>query len=100
MPVRFRDAYPCLGDKIKKTPIDQHYIYHPAWAARILSQTKPEEHIDISSILSFGTILSAFVPEPEAKIGVLIIGANVVYCPVVQMTLIKCSIILILVRTF
>ena len=62
MSVRFRDAYPCLKDKIKNTPIDQHYTYHPAWAARILAQTKPAEHVDISSILHFGTILSAFVP--------------------------------------
>src|ERR1043166_9648077 len=45
MPVKFRDAYPCLKDKIKKTPVDQHYNYHPAWAARILSQTRPAEHI-------------------------------------------------------
>lgn len=62
LPVRFRDAYPCLKDKIKTTPVDQHYIYHPAWAARILAQTKPAEHTDISSILNFGTILSAFIP--------------------------------------
>jgi SAM-dependent methyltransferase len=60
--VKFGDAYPCLKDKIQKTPFDHHYIYHPAWAARVLAQTRPEQHIDISSILSFGTIVSAFVP--------------------------------------
>lgn len=57
-----RDMYPCLRDKISVTPFDQHYIYHPAWAARILAQTRPDFHIDISSILSFSTIVSAFVP--------------------------------------
>lgn len=57
-----KDIYPCLKDKITSTPFDQHYIYHPAWAARILAKTKPQEHIDISSILSFSTIVSAFVP--------------------------------------
>ena len=62
MTVHFRDAHPCLNDRIKTTPVDQHYIYHPAWAARILAQTKPAEHVDISSILHFGTMLSAFVP--------------------------------------
>jgi SAM-dependent methyltransferase len=61
-PVRFADVYPCLGDKLTQTPFDQHYTYHPAWAARVLAQTKPELHVDISSILSFGTIVSAFVP--------------------------------------
>lgn len=60
--VAVKDIYPCLIDKIKQTPFDQHYIYHPAWAARILAKTKPEYHIDFSSILSFGSIVSAFIP--------------------------------------
>lgn len=60
--VKVKDIYPCLGDKLNKTPFDQHYIYHPAWAARVLYETKPEYHIDISSILSFSTIVSAFIP--------------------------------------
>jgi SAM-dependent methyltransferase len=60
--VAIKDMYPCLKDKITTTPFDQHYTYHPAWAARILAQTKPAQHIDISSILSFSTIVSAFVP--------------------------------------
>jgi hypothetical protein len=60
--VKTRDMYPCLKDTIIKTPFDHHYIYHPAWAARILAQTKPAHHVDISSILSFSTIISAFVP--------------------------------------
>jgi len=56
------DLYPCLKDKTTSTPFDHHYTYHPAWAARILAQTKPDLHVDISSILSFSTIVSAFVP--------------------------------------
>lgn len=57
-----KDAYPCLTDKIKTTPFDQHYTYHPAWAARKLKEISPQEHVDISSILSFCTIVSAFLP--------------------------------------
>ena len=60
--VHTKDIYPCLKDKITKTPFDHHYIYHPAWAARVLAQTRPAYHVDISSILTFGTIVSAFVP--------------------------------------
>jgi SAM-dependent methyltransferase len=56
------DAYPCLQDKQKFTPYDQHYIYHPAWAARKLVTINPGMHIDISSILSFSVIISAVVP--------------------------------------
>lgn len=51
-----------LFDTTSKTFFDTHYIYHPAWAARILAKTKPEKHIDISSSLSFCSIVSAFVP--------------------------------------
>ncbi|NTS42210.1 DUF268 domain-containing protein [Flavisolibacter sp. BT320] len=60
--VKPADIYPCLTDNLKFTPFDQHYTYHPAWAARKLAQIKPSEHVDISSILSFGTIVSAFIP--------------------------------------
>lgn len=59
---RFSDFYPQIFDKTSKIAFDRHYLYHPAWAARVISEIKPEEHIDISSILHFGTILSAFVP--------------------------------------
>lgn len=60
--VHTKDIYPCLKDKITNTPFDAHYTYHPAWAARILAKTKPDHHVDISSILSFSTIVSAFIP--------------------------------------
>lgn len=60
--VEWSEMYPCLTDKIATTPFDQHYTYHPAWAARIVARTKPEYHVDFSSILYFGTMLSAFVP--------------------------------------
>ena len=60
--VSSKDIYPCLTDKIKQTPFDHHYTYHPAWAARILAKTNPEYHVDFSSILSFGSIVSAFIP--------------------------------------
>lgn len=58
----WKDRYPQLFDNTKETSFDHHYIYHPAWAARIIAETKPKEHTDISSILCFPTILSAFVP--------------------------------------
>jgi SAM-dependent methyltransferase len=60
--VKLADAYPCLLDNTRKTPFDQHYTYHPAWAARKVAAIAPAKHIDISSILSFSTQLSAFIP--------------------------------------
>lgn len=63
---RFRlewyDRHPCLNDRTRETGFDRHYIYHSAWAARILAETRPKEHVDISSTLYFCTIVSAFIP--------------------------------------
>lgn len=65
-PARFRldwqDRYPCLTDKTPETVFDRHYIFHPAWAARVLARTRPAQHVDISSTLHFCSIVSAFVP--------------------------------------
>jgi hypothetical protein len=52
----------CLWDATKTAGFDRHYIYHTAWAARLLAKTKPRVHIDISSSLYFNAISSAFVP--------------------------------------
>lgn len=60
--LRVRDLYPQIRDKTITTNFDTHYVYHTSWAARIVAQTKPSEHIDISSILYFCGIVSAFVP--------------------------------------
>jgi Caenorhabditis protein of unknown function, DUF268 len=62
LPVRSDDTNPQLSDRASRTPIDRHYTYHPAWAARVLARTRPTKHVDISSIVNFGTIVSAFIP--------------------------------------
>ena len=59
---RFGDRYPCLKDDTITTPVDRHYVLHPAWAMRVLMQIKPEQHIDIASSLRFVAILSAVIP--------------------------------------
>jgi hypothetical protein len=58
----WKDRYPCLNDKTSVTGFDRHYVYHPAWAARIIARTKPALHVDIASSLHFVSMLSAFVP--------------------------------------
>src|SRR6185437_4433561 len=54
--------YACLFDDTGITPIEPHYTYHPAWAARVVAKINPAKHIDISSTTHFSTIASAFVP--------------------------------------
>jgi SAM-dependent methyltransferase len=61
-PILWKDRYPCLNDNTGATGFDRHYIYHCAWAARVLADTRPAVHTDISSSLYFCTIASAFVP--------------------------------------
>lgn len=59
--VRWTDRFPCLKDKESCTSFDSHYVYHPAWAARILAESKTRQHVDISSTLHFCTLVSAFL---------------------------------------
>lgn len=60
--VEWNNRYPCLDDKTSTTGFDRHYLYHPAWAIRILANIMPSKHIDISSTLNFSTMVSAFIP--------------------------------------
>lgn len=56
------DLLPMLQDATSTTQFDAHYVYHPAWAARIVKKINPDKHIDISSTLHFCSQLSAFIP--------------------------------------
>lgn len=87
--VSWKNRYPCLDDNTEQTSFDRHYIYHTAWATRILSKTKPKKHIDISSSLYFSSIASAFIPvdfydyrPPQLKLSNLTVGkANLLSLP-------------------
>lgn len=56
------DRWPRLDDCTNHLPFDAHYVYHTAWAARVVAQLQPQKHIDISSYTYFATLVSAFVP--------------------------------------
>jgi len=61
-PLQWKNRYICLDDRTLSTSFDTHYIYHTAWAARILQKIQPAKHVDISSSLFFNAITSAFIP--------------------------------------
>jgi hypothetical protein len=61
-PPSWADRLLMLNDRSKQTEFDAHYIYHTAWAARILEQLKPAEHVDVASSLYFIGMVSAFLP--------------------------------------
>ncbi len=60
--ISWDNRYPCLDDKTADTGFDRHYIYHTAWAARVIRETEPKIHVDVSSSLYFSGIVSAFYP--------------------------------------
>jgi len=60
--VNWKDRKACLDDNTDETQFDRHYMYHPAWAARVLVEKNIKHHVDISSSLHFSTMVSAFIP--------------------------------------
>ena len=50
-----------IYENTKITYFDTHYVYHSAWACRVVKLINPEIHIDISSTLFFSSNLSAFI---------------------------------------
>lgn len=61
-PIRWEDRKPFLSDRVGTSGFDRHYFFHQAWAARVLAETKPLYHVDISSHVEFNAIVSAFIP--------------------------------------
>lgn len=51
-----------LWEATETTAYDAHYLYHVAWAVRMVTGYAPARHVDISSSLNFCTTLSATVP--------------------------------------
>lgn len=56
------DIHPQLYDRTATTAFDRHYIYHTAWAARVIHHLRPQTHCDIGSSLYFVANVSAFIP--------------------------------------
>jgi SAM-dependent methyltransferase len=52
-----------LADAVRQTPFDRHYIYHTAWAVRVLAESQDlMMHVDIGSSLYFVGAASALLP--------------------------------------
>ena len=59
--MEWRKKMPIFGENTTTSSFDTHYVYHTAWAARLLAANKPIEHHDFASDIRFATIASAFV---------------------------------------
>jgi SAM-dependent methyltransferase len=60
--VRLGDTYPCLADRMPRTPFDPHYFFQGAWLSRRLRDTKAEQHVDVGSSVIMLSVLSAQLP--------------------------------------
>ena len=58
----WKDRWLHLRDATATTGFDRHYVFHTAWAIRVVSDLRPAQHIDIASSLYFASSVSAFVP--------------------------------------
>lgn len=63
--IAWDDQWVYTNDAKPHTGYDRHYLYHLAWAARVVAQIKPAEHYDFSSLLYFAALVSAFVPVKQ-----------------------------------
>ncbi len=61
-PFEKKDFNIITHQKTDQINFDNHYLYHTAWAARVVKRINPAKHVDISSYTYFATILSAFIP--------------------------------------
>lgn len=60
--VRWKDRWLHLRDATATTGFDRHYVFHTAWATRVLAETRPVQHVDVASSLYFVSSISAFIP--------------------------------------
>lgn len=58
MPLRFRDSYPILTDKVDVAPFDSHYFYMNTWMFRRIAQSEHSAHVDVASGLDVVSLLS------------------------------------------
>ncbi|MBV9607607.1 MAG: DUF268 domain-containing protein [Solirubrobacterales bacterium] len=58
-PLRLRDAFPQLGDRLATSPFDQHYFYQDVWAARHVASLAPARHVDVGSRVDYVGFLTA-----------------------------------------
>lgn len=59
-PLRWRDSFPKLSDRMLTTPFDAHYLYQDTWAAQRVAEYGPGRHVDVGSRVDYVCFLSAF----------------------------------------
>jgi SAM-dependent methyltransferase len=58
-PLRWRDAYPQVHDRLGSSPYDQHYFFQDTWAANRIAERRPKRHVDVGSRVDYVAFLTA-----------------------------------------
>jgi SAM-dependent methyltransferase len=58
-PLRLRDTFPKLGDRLSMSPYDSHYLFQDTWAAQRVAEYKPARHVDVGSRVDYVCFLTA-----------------------------------------
>lgn len=58
-PLRWRDTFPKLADRLTYSPYDAHYFHQDIWAARRVFDFAPKRHIDVGSRVEYVGFLTA-----------------------------------------
>jgi SAM-dependent methyltransferase len=58
-PLRWRDTFPRLADRLATSPFDQHYFYQDVWAAKHVAGLAPARHVDVGSRVDYVGFLTS-----------------------------------------
>ncbi len=59
-PIRWRNTFPQLGDKVATSSFDRHYFFQDRWAFRKVHESGVTAHVDVGSRLDLIGFLSTF----------------------------------------
>ena len=58
-PLRWRDAFPRVHDRLPSSPYDSHYFFQDTWAANRIAERRPARHVDVGSRVDYVGFLTA-----------------------------------------
>lgn len=61
-PLRWRDTFPKVADRVLSTPYDAHYLHQDAWAVQRVAENAPSSHVDVGSRVEVPCFLTALMP--------------------------------------
>ena len=57
--IELADLYPQIHDRTAATAFDSHYFHQDVWAARLIAEAAPDEHVDVGSRVDYVGFLTS-----------------------------------------